>query len=75
MARLLKSHKFKMRRARRKYPWHKWTNGRIWCIYQGEDYDTERCVSASLYNRAKMEGKNVQVNRHDGHIIFQFRED
>ena len=47
----------------RRYPWHEWTDGSIWEILRGEDYDvpTEN-MRVNLHERANHEYKRVRTS-------------
>lgn len=74
MATKLKNYKFK--HGRSIYPWDKWTDGSVWKIVQGEDFDTTTSsMRAQLFNRGKKEGLNLRTNLEGtGVLIFQFFE-
>jgi hypothetical protein len=60
-----------------KYPWEEWTNGSVWEIVQGQDYDvsTEN-MRVNLHLRAGKEDKKVitRLAREPGpeKLLFQF---
>src|SRR5205807_7216274 len=59
MARRVES--FEEGRAIRRYPWDEWTDGSIWEIERGEDYDvaTEN-MRVNLHMRAKQDVKKLR---------------
>ena len=79
MSRRLESFDFGLAAAGRprRYPWHEWTDGSVWEIVQGEDYNllTEN-MQVNLHMRAAKEGKRVQTRRirENGseRLVFQF---
>lgn len=58
------------------YPWDQWTDGGVWAITQGEDFNRQvQPMRAYLYKRAELLGLTVitRVTREDPTtIIFQF---
>jgi hypothetical protein len=60
-----------------KYPWDEWTDGSIWQILQGRDYDVAtRSVQASLFSHAtstdlRVRTRRVFVDGRDG-LVFQY---
>lgn len=45
-----------------KYPWEQWTDGSIWRIAPGEDFDsTHSTMRSVLYQRARLIGMRVRV--------------
>ena len=60
-----------------KYPWDEWTDGSIWQILRGRDYDVEtRSIQATLFSHAtfselRVRTRRVFVDGHDG-LVFQF---
>lgn len=63
--------------APRRYPWHEWTDGSVWEIRQGEDYDVASAnMRVNLHERAKLQGMTVRtelVRDKDGEgLRFQF---
>lgn len=79
MARRLDSFPERERRAG-KYPWSEWTDGSIWEVVEGADFDVEpEAFQNLLYQRATREGDGVKVKTlrretEDGQvaIVFQF---
>src|SRR3954470_2710940 len=61
----------------RRYPWSDWTDGSVWEIRRGEDYDasTEN-MRVNLHMRAEAELKKVRTKKvrdHQGEgLVFQF---
>lgn len=77
MARTISEYLFQNRgqlqTGKAKYPWDEWTNGEIWEITRGVDYNPEpRRMRMRLYNRAQRYGLKVQVNVIGDRIIFVF---
>jgi hypothetical protein len=66
-------------REPRRYPWHDWTDGGVWEIRRGEDYDVEtENMRANLHIRAesntpplKVRTKKVSDEEGEG-LVFQF---
>jgi hypothetical protein len=59
----------------RKYPWHEWTDGRVWRAVQGEDFAVSPATfRSSLTNRASKQGMKCtsRVNTREGTVEFQF---
>ena len=61
---------------RRRYPWDEWSDGGVWEITRGEDYDvpTEN-MRVNLHTRADATGKKVKtqkVTTNGEALIFQF---
>jgi hypothetical protein len=48
----------------RRYPWPEWTDGKVWEIRQGDDYDvaTEN-MRVNLHERAKLQGTSVRTEK------------
>ena len=48
----------------RRYPWAEWSDGKVWEIRQGEDYDvaTEN-MRVNLHERAKLQGTSVRTEK------------
>lgn len=48
----------------RRYPWGEWTDGSVWEIKKGEDYEvpTEN-MRVNLHDRAKGQGLSVQTRK------------
>ena len=65
MARVLDELPRRFRRPRAyKYDWETWTNGKIWLLRQGEDFDVSpRSFSAQAHGTAAKLGKKVTVRR------------
>ena len=63
-----------------KYPWHEWTDGSIWRVIRGIDYEpATRSLQATLFAYAgrvglKVRTKQVTVDGREG-LVFQFFED
>jgi hypothetical protein len=59
----------------RRYPWSEWTDGGVWEIQRGEDYDAEtENMRANLHIKAKTLGQKVRTRKtSDGlGLVFQF---
>jgi hypothetical protein len=63
--------------APRRYPWAEWTDGGVWEIVRGEDYDvaTEN-MRVNLHMKADSLGRKVQTKKIDAGsgLVFQFRD-
>src|SRR3954453_6112438 len=61
----------------RRYPWSEWTDGSVWEIRRGEDYDasTEN-MRVNLHMRAEADLKKVRTRKvrdeHGEGLVFQF---
>lgn len=58
-----------------RYPWEDWTNGQVWKILRGEDFNsTMDAMTHTLYRAAKRTGLRVRVHmdRQLEYFIFQF---
>ena len=82
MSRRLESFDFGLASAGRpwRYPWREWTDGSVWEITQGEDYNLlTQNMQVNLHMRAAKEGKRVQTRRirENGseRLVFQFLPD
>lgn len=82
MARRLESYEFGVQRGRKpQYPWEQWTDGAVWQVVHGKDY---QCTSGSLvvylYHKARTQGVNVRTSIIRGkgskpdRVVFQFWE-
>ena len=61
------------RASRRIYPWNRWTDGTVWRIRQGEDFEVSPESMASMIRvRAKTTGLTVATRVHDDVVTFQF---
>jgi hypothetical protein len=50
------------RRPTRRYPWDDWTDGQIWKLVRGEDFDAEADQFRNrLYTQAKRRGLDVRT--------------
>lgn len=74
MAVKLKSFEFTRTSGRYSYPWDQWTDGSIWKVKRGEDFNTSQTnFGASVYDKARKIGKKVRVkNEPDDVVVFQF---
>lgn len=77
MARRLESFPSEGAKVSRRYPWEEWTDGGVWEIRQGEDYDvpTEN-MRVNLHMKAdtkavKVRTKKIRDARDEG-LVFQF---
>jgi hypothetical protein len=77
MARRLDAFPAEHQPGRRKYPWHEWTDGSVWEVRRGEDYDvaTEN-MRVNLHMKAdallwKVRTHKVTDDRSEG-LVFQF---
>lgn len=63
----------RIRSARQRYDWDKWTNGKFWRVHKGKDF---KCSAtgfvASLYARAGRDGMKVEVANHGDSVEFRF---
>lgn len=56
-----------------RYPWDEWTDGSIWRITRGEDFDVKPVsVVGTIYSKAKARGLKVTVAYNDDSVEFQF---
>ncbi len=82
MAEIVEDHNWNAPGRRREaYPWDDWTNGKIWKITQGEDFEVRMSsMQSQLRNRYryKAQGFKVRINMFDTpdndppYIIFQY---
>lgn len=69
MARTLKRFK-----PRGKYPWGRWTDGRIWEITQGTDFQVSiKAMVSALYDRARRKGFDHRITQEGDRISFQYK--
>lgn len=52
------------------FPWDLWTDGSIWKAEAGVDYTSQRGLLAALTKRAKRDGKNLRIVRHEDSVEF-----
>ena len=59
---------------RRYYPWPKWSNGKLWQIFPGEDFDIPTAsMRAALYQHAGRRRIDVVTyDMGDGSLAFRF---
>lgn len=61
-----------------KYPWHLWTDGNVWLVRQGIDYQCQRdSFITNLHGAARRMGLKVSVrsSRTDDALVrFQFTQ-
>lgn len=74
MAITVDDYKFKAGRGRSFYDWDEWTNGKVWQIEQGEDFD---CATASMqtniHKAAAVRNLTARTNiTSPTTIVFQF---
>lgn len=63
---------FPIKSREHKYPWHEWTDGGVWEIKKGEDFECEP-HGLGLYQVAKRLGMKVRVHNADENtVVFQF---
>jgi hypothetical protein len=56
-----------------KYPWSEWTDGRVWILKQGEDFDVSPLAMRSLiYTRATKNGMSATTRVRGEELRFQF---
>ncbi len=65
--------------ATERYPWRQWTDGSVWRVERGQDYEVaSRHLQAALYARATRDGLRVRTRLvRDGDreaVVFQFTE-
>ena len=72
MAKTIRSFDFATRKTT-KYPWDKWTDGRIWQIQRGVDFERP-AVSfvANIHQLARTRKLSVRVSQSGDTITFQF---
>tara|TARA_Y100000310_G_scaffold339754_1_gene433461 strand:+ start:19361 stop:19747 length:387 start_codon:yes stop_codon:yes gene_type:complete len=46
---------------RMKYPWEEWTNGDVWKLYQGEDYQKRSSMRTYCYQQAAARDMDVHT--------------
>lgn len=74
MAERLKEYSFR-ERGGSKYSWDEWTDGEVWKVKEGEDFECPaRNFQAGLFNQAKRKGLKVRSNREEDVVVFQFYE-
>jgi len=75
MAKRLKAFPEKAAAGARRYPWPEWTDGGVWEIRHGEDYDvaTEN-MRVNLHMKADSLGRKVRTTKIDqgSGLVFQF---
>lgn len=54
------------------FPWAMWTDGTIWRVESGVDYMSQRGLLAALTKRAKKDGKEIRLVRHEDAVEFVF---
>ena len=80
MAELLEDFDFSKRGSGRgrpeKYPWDSWTNGEIWKISYGSDFDCKaENIQGALFSAARKRNLRVQTKKLDEKtVVFQFME-
>lgn len=52
------------------FPWDLWSDGTIWRVESGVDYTSQRGLLAALTKRAKKDGKNLRIVRHEDAVEF-----
>ena len=52
------------------FPRDQWTDGTIWKAEAGVDYTSQRGLLAALTKRAKRDGKNLLIVRHEVSVEF-----
>ncbi len=78
MAKKLKRFPPELGGGMRKYPWHLWTDGGVWEVRQGEDFDIPAySFQAAVHGRAKTLGVKVRTATRDTEdgvraVVFQF---
>lgn len=72
MAKTLDSWRFRQT-SRGRYPWHLWTDGAIWQITRGQDFDVQPgTMRITILNRARTLGLAATTTVSGEHVIFQF---
>ena len=63
-----------VRTRKAKYPWDEWTNGEIWKVSKGDDFDSEpKTFVQGLYAHAKRHGGKVKVGTlGEDAVVFSF---
>lgn len=56
------------------FPWAEWTDGSIWKVEQGTDYESQRGLLAALTKRATKESKQVRFVRSEKAVEFEFSQ-
>ncbi len=79
MAEVLKGFEFPLhpRRAKQKYPWDEWTDGQVWQIVRGEDFDIRTSVMrthlSGIARTRKLAYRSTLVRDGDREtLVFQF---
>lgn len=54
------------------FPWDAWEDGSIWRAESGVDYTSQRGLLAALTKRAKKQGKEIRLVRHEDSVEFAF---
>lgn len=75
MAEKLKKYEFSKGRKHR-YPWDQWSDGSIWLLKRGVDYDNAVSMVGSCRAQATRLGRLVRINQRDGgdSIYIQFHD-
>jgi hypothetical protein len=59
-----------------KYPWDDWTNGAVWQMTQGDDFDlATRDFARTVRRYAQTHGYSVRVQRRGVTVTVQFSKD
>lgn len=75
MSEILESFEFGRYRRPGRYPWDEWTDGRIWRIHRGIDYDCQTdSMGGNLYRHAERWQLRVVVHLSDDSIVFRFTQ-
>lgn len=81
MARRLKEFNFGSRQGAPKYPWDQWTNGEIWEVTHGKDFQcTPGSLVVYLYHKSKLLDMNVSTSIQKGkgkrpaRVVFKFKK-
>lgn len=73
MAKQLKSFDFAPFHKNTKYPWHEWTDGKIWRASKNADFKIAPISFVqSLKNRAKLLDLNLNFAVVESDVVFQF---
>ena len=73
MAKVLGSFDFQQSESKTKYPWHKWSDGQIWELVEGEDYLVSYgSMRSMIHMRAKRDSRSVRVNATGPGLVLQF---
>jgi hypothetical protein len=71
MARILKE--LKKRPPRAKYPWDKWSDGRVWLLERGKDYSCpDLSIARQAHQYATRVGLQATTSVQEDGVVVQF---